>query len=204
MWISTTASRPEHTFPPHERLAGIQVSAQVWTFVCYGTERENTHTSNNDIFKILLRVYFCNTRVWCSWPVVSQIKSTLFNVHSLDSKNKWKHLDLLLLVYVNYVHNIWRLIVWQWCTKPCKQYLSNNGQFPCEMDWKECDSIQKTILKWWPFNLMNSGNVTCSKALLKLETSIYTSSNCYTPLHTHSPIYYSVCKLDYSLLIGSP
>lgn len=124
----------------------------------------------------LFLVYFCIIKVSFSWSLVSQIKSTLFNVCPLDSKNKWKHLDSLLLVYVNCVHNIWRLIVWQWCTKPCKQYLSNNGQFPCEMDWKECDSIQKTILKWWPFNLMNCRNVTCSKAPLKLETSIYTLS----------------------------
>lgn len=138
---------------------------------------EKPHTSNNDIFKILFTVYFCNIQVSCSWSAVSQIKSKLFNVCPLDSKNKWKHLDLLLLVCVNCVYNIWRLIVWQWRTKPCKQYLSsNNGQFPSEMDWKECDSIQKTVLKWWPFSLMNSGNFTCSKAPLKLEASIYTLS----------------------------
>lgn len=138
---------------------------------------ENPHTSKHDIIKIFLTVYFCNIQVSCSRSVVSQIKSMLFNACPLDSKSKWKHLDSLLLVYVNCVHNIWRLIVWQWCTKPCKQYLSNNGQFPCEMDWKECDSIQETILKWWPFNLMYSGNVTCSKAPLKLETSICTLSS---------------------------
>lgn len=137
---------------------------------------EKEHISNSDIFKILPIVNFCNMQVSCSWSVVSQIKSMLFNACHLDCKNKWKHLDLLLLVYVNCLHNIWRLIVWQWWTKPCKEYLSNNGQFPCEMDWKECDSVQKTILKLWPFNLMKSGNATCSKAPLKLETSIYTLS----------------------------
>lgn len=187
MWIRTTASRPEHTFHPHGCLAGMQVSAQFWAFICYGTSSRK-NISNNDIFKILHTVYFCNIKVSCSWSAVSQIKSMLFNKCPLDSKNNWKHLDLLPSVYVNCAHNIWRLIVWQWCTKPCKQYLSNNGQFPCEMDWKECDSLQKTILKWWPFNLMNSRNVSCSKALLKLETSIHKrclDSSIHLCTHTH-------------------
>lgn len=168
-------------------------------------KEEKKHSSNSDIFKILPIANCCNRQVSCSWSVVSQIKSMLYNACHLDCKNKGKHLDLLLLVYVNCVHNTWRLIVWQWWTKPCKEYLSNSGQFPCEMDWKECDSVQKTILKLWPFNLMKSGNFTCSKAPLKLETSIclYIVLKTAVDLCTHAHVDIIVWELGYSSLVGS-
>lgn len=49
---------------------------------------EKEHISNSDIFKILPIVNFCNMQVSCSWSVVSQIKSMLFNACHLDCKNK--------------------------------------------------------------------------------------------------------------------
>lgn len=64
------------------------------------------NASNSDIFKFLPIPNFCNIQVSCSWSVVSQIKRMLFNACHLDCKNKGKHLDLLVLVYVNCVHNI--------------------------------------------------------------------------------------------------